>query len=194
VDGRLAKGQATKAQIVETATTAFADAGYDGVSIETLVTLTGVSRGALYHHFNGKEGLFLAVLETVEERVARTIIEGSRAASDPVAALRAGCGAWLELARDPEVRQIVLTDAPAVLGWEKWRDLDRRYGFGLLRAALEAHARAGRLSETRVDMFAHILLAAVLEAALLVARDDDPPTRLEAAREAMDEFIERLLS
>src|SRR4029450_4226177 len=90
-------------------------------SIEAVLREAGISRGALYHHFSGKEALFEAVLEQVGADIATKLAAAARDASDPVEALRAGCHAWLRLARDPTVRRIVLVDALPVVGWGKWR-------------------------------------------------------------------------
>jgi AcrR family transcriptional regulator len=193
VDGRIEKGESTRAHIVATATRIFTEHGYAQTSIETLIDAAGVSRGALYHHFPGKDRVFAAVLTAVEERVLATVVGAAQRASTPLAALHAGCTAWLQLARDPEVRQIVLIDAPAVLGWEAWRALDERYAFGLLRDGLAAMARNGALPQQSVEPYAHIILASVIEFSLVVARDPEPATKLAACERAMRELIDRLL-
>jgi hypothetical protein len=112
---------------------------------------------------------------------------------DPMQALRAGCRAWLRLARDPTVRRIVLIDAPSVVGWEKWRAIDERYGFGLLKAALGQAAAAGRIRPELTDMLAHVLLAALTEVALVVARANDSKAASRAAQTAIDELLDGLL-
>ncbi|HMG61774.1 MAG TPA: TetR/AcrR family transcriptional regulator, partial [Streptosporangiaceae bacterium] len=112
------RGQVTRAHLVDVATRLFAAHGYDGTSIEAVLADSGVSRGSLYHHFPGKDALFLAVMEAVGERSAEPVLEAMRDAPDPVAALRAGCLGWIRLAGDPVVQQIMLIDAPAVLGWQ----------------------------------------------------------------------------
>jgi len=187
------KGQATRTRIVDTAGELFAKAGYQDTSIEAVLGKSGISRGALYHHFRDKEELFVAVLEAVEARIADATVKASRGIADPVGALLAGCNAWLDVSRDPAIRQIVLVDAPAVLGWQKWREIDARYGFGLLKGSLRAAAEAGRLSPTLIEPLAHVLLAAVLEIALLMARANDAPGSVKQAKAALRELIEKLL-
>ena len=153
----------------------------------------GTSRGSLYHHFPGKEALFFAVLEHVETRMIE-VIDGSRAGiDDPVEALRVACLAWIQLAGDHEIQQIVLTDAPAVLGWRRFRELDEQTVLGEIRIAVDAAAQSGRVDPRHVDVFAHLVMAAVNEAAILVARSDDPVAKLPEAQDAFDEFIRRLL-
>jgi AcrR family transcriptional regulator len=188
-----AKGQATRAHIVGVAGELFAQAGYDATSIETVLARSGVSRGALYHHFEDKEALFTAVLEAIEARIAQATVEASRGIADPVEALRAGCNAWLDVSCDPAVRQIVLVDAPAVVGWQKWRDIDARFGFGLLKGGLKNAAAAGRLRADLVEILAHVLLAAVLEIALVMARAEDAAAAAENGRAALRELIDKLL-
>ncbi|HEX2890734.1 TetR/AcrR family transcriptional regulator [Vineibacter terrae] len=192
-DRKAAKGQATRAQIVQTATLLFSTAGYEATSIETVLARSGVSRGALYHHFASKEALFTAVLEAMEARIAQATIDASRGIADRVEAMRVGGEAFLELSRDPAIRQIVLIDAPAVLGWQKWRDIDARFGFGLLKGSLQAAADDGRLRPDLVDIYAHILLAALLETALVIARAEDPAAAARLGRTALQELIDKLL-
>ena len=187
------KGQATRTRILDAAGELFAKAGYQDTSIEAVLDKSGISRGALYHHFRDKEELFVAVLEAVEARIADATVKASRGIADPVGALLAGCNAWLDISRDPAIRQIVLVDAPAVVGWQKWREIDARYGFGLLKGSLRAAAEAGRLSPSLVEPLAHVLLAAVLEIALLMARAHDAPGSVKQAKAALRELIEKLL-
>ena len=104
----------------------FATHGYDGTSIQAVLAESGVSRGALYHHFPGKDALFLAVLEEVGQRLAAQGAAAAQDAADPVEGLRIGLMSWIRAAGDPVVRQIMLIDAPAVLGWERWRELDEQ--------------------------------------------------------------------
>ncbi len=192
-DKKAARGQATRAQIVQTATLLFSTAGYEATSIETVLAKSGVSRGALYHHFASKETLFTAVLEAMEARIAQATIDASRGIADRVEAMRVGGEAFLELSRDPAIRQIVLIDAPAVLGWQKWRDIDARFGFGLLKGSLQAAADGGRLRPDLVDIYAHILLAALLETALVIARAENPAEAARLGRAALQELIDKLL-
>ena len=187
------RGQATRAHLVDVASRLFAERGYDGTSIEAVLAEAGVSRGSLYHHFPGKDALFWAVLEGVAARVGQQLADATRDAPDPVAALRAECLAWIRLADDQVVRQTVLIDAPAVLGWERWRELDEQGSLRPIRAALDYAAEAGRIEPRHVDAFAHIVLATINEVALMIARADDPAAALTAGESAVAEFLDRLL-
>ena len=187
------RGRATRAHLVDVATRLFAERGYDGTSIEAVLADSGASRGSLYHHFPGKDALFWAVLESVAARVGQQMMDAERDAPDPVAALRIWCREWIRLAGDPVVQQTVLIDAPAVLGWERWRELDEQANLGWIRTALEYAAGAGYFERRHVDVFAHIVLAAVNEAALMIARADDPAAALPVGERAIAEFLDRLL-
>ena len=189
-DRRAERGEATRRHLVETATRLFAERGYEATPIELVLAEAGVSRGALYHHFASKEALFEAALDATQAGVAVAVRDAARRAGDPLGALRAGCATWLALAQDPVVRRIVLLDAPGVVGWERWREIDQRHSLGAVTASLRALASEGRLTRALVDVHAHVLLATLTEVALLIAQADDP----EAARERGEAVVERLLS
>jgi hypothetical protein len=107
--------------------------------------------------------------------------------------LRAGCNAWVRLAGEPVVRRVLLIDAPAVLGWRRWREIEEQYGLGMIKAVVYAAAEEGRLPFELVDSFSHMLLATVNELALLIALADDVPSAQASAQAAIDEFLGRLL-
>ena len=149
-----------------------------------IVERAGVTRGALSHHFRTKPALFQAVVEDVERDLTQRIAVTAMQASDPMEQLRLGCLAFLDAATDPAVRRIVLLDAPAVLGWQAWREMDAVYGLGLVSEALEHVMEAGLIERRPVQPLAHLLLAALNEAAMLVANAEDPgETRAQVGRE-----------
>ena len=191
MDKRVEKGRATRERLVQEATRLFAADGYEAVSIEQVRIAARISRGALFHHFASKDALFLAVLEATEEQVAAHMALAAGKVADPIAALKAGAAGWLRLAAsDAAVRRIVLTDAPGVLGWQRWRELDARYGLGLLRLGLAA---AG-VPDARLDLASRCLLAVLIELALMVAAaPDDAITTAEATAFAED-AVDRLFA
>jgi AcrR family transcriptional regulator len=193
-DKRLERGQETRRAIIETATSLFAEHGYAAVSIDAVLAACQISRGALYHHFQSKEALLEAVFEAVEIDVTNKVLSRAASASGAIEAVRAGCDAFLDLTQDPVVRQIMLTDAPSVLGWKKWREIDERHAFGLMKAALEPAAKEAGLPATLVDAFAHMLLASLSEVALMIAQADDPTAALENGRRAVRELVARILT
>ncbi|HEX5988912.1 MAG TPA: TetR/AcrR family transcriptional regulator [Solirubrobacterales bacterium] len=173
--------QATRDALIAAAGRLFTERGYDQVGTEEIVRAAGVTRGALYHQFGDKASLLQAVYERIEaestERVARVVL-GSELHS-PLAAMKAGIEAFLDECAKPELRQIALHDAPAVLGWERWREIGAANGLGLIEASLAASIEAGEMRPLPVKPLAHLLLGALDEAAMLVAREERPQDRAE---------------
>src|SRR5215208_4232549 len=134
---------ATQGALITTARQLFAERGYANVGTEEIVRAAGVTRGALYHHFDGKGGLFRAVFEQVEAEISERLASEALSRSDPWEAMVAGLELFLDLCTDPEVQRIALLDAPSVLGWEVWREIEGRYGLGLMRLGLENLMDAG---------------------------------------------------
>ena len=190
----VARGEATRGQLIAIARRMFADRGYEDTSIEAVLREAGVSRGSLYHHFAGKEALFEAVAEDVETSVGEQTLAAAGGSDAPVAALRAGFLAWIRLAGDPVVRRILLIDAPSVLGWERWRAMEEQHALGLIRAVLQVIAEEGKLQQELVGTLAHVLLASVNEVALLVARAQDQEAAMQAGTDAIDELLQRLFT
>jgi AcrR family transcriptional regulator len=190
---RAAQGRATRGQLIEVATRLFAEHGYEGTSIEAVLAAAGVSRGALYHHFPGKEALFEAVVVAVSDQVTVDLAAAVGGRTDPVDAMRTAALAWIGLAADPVIQRVVLVDAPSVLGWERWRDMDGGRTLGILRAMLQAVSDTGRLPSALVNPFSHMILAALDEIVLVVARADDPVAAVAEGRMAVEAFLDRLL-
>jgi AcrR family transcriptional regulator len=175
---------------VTAARTLFGARGYADVGTEEIVRAAGVTRGALYHQFRDKADLFAAVAEEVEAEIAERIASGADGFSaDPLGALRSGAQLFLDTCAEPEVERIILLDAPAVLGAEAWRDLAGRYGLGLVQLALQAAIDAGAIVPQPVVPLAHVLVGALNECALYVARAEDPA----AAREQCTAILDRIL-
>jgi AcrR family transcriptional regulator len=194
-DLRVEKGRATRERFIAVGRKLFGQYGYDDTSIDAILAATGVKRGALYHHFASKKALFDAVLDRAVADVADAVADAARAAGpDPVAALRAGCGAWLRFAMDRSIQRIVLLDAPSVAGWDRVREIDEVHTLGRLRRNLELIARTGRLPRDDVDLLAHMLLASLSEIALHIARASDQPAALAAGQAALELLLDRLLA
>lgn len=184
------RSETTRRQLVSAARTLFGARGYTDVGTEEIVRAAGVTRGALYHQFRDKADLFAAVAEDVEAEIADRIAAGAaQAAADPVGVLRAGARLFLDACADPEVERIILLDAPAVLGWQAWRDLAGRYGFGLVQLALQSAIDAGAIVALPVDPLAHVLIGALDECALYVSGAEDPA----AARQECTAIFDRIL-
>ena len=188
------RSAATRAALVTAARPLFADKGYAAVGTDEVARAAGVTRGALYHQFAGKEELFAAVFEQVEAEISDGIAAGLLAeGGDPARVLHDGIDAWLAVCAEPEVHRIVLIDAPAALGWERWREIGQRYGVGLVEAAVQSLIDAGVLPEQPVRPLAHVLIGALEEAALYAARAEDRETATAEVRAALVALVDGLL-
>jgi AcrR family transcriptional regulator len=186
------RSTATRGRILEAARALFAERGWAATSVDEVVRAAGVTKGALYHHFRDKTDLLRAVYEAQEQASIEHLLDRVDPTGDPLEALRAGSRAFLSECLDPTFRRIALVEAPAGLGWEEWREIDARYGFGLLRAGVEAAMDAGRLRRLPVDQIAHLLLAALSEAALLLGQSPDPEVDFDAIAGAFDALLDGL--
>lgn len=188
------RSAATRTALLQAATPLFAEQGFAAVGTEAIVQAAGVTRGALYHQFADKTELFAAVFEAVEAdlmtRLAALVAEA--APDDPLGALGAGADAWLEACADPVVHRIVLIEAPAVLGWARWREIGMRYGAGLVEAMLQAAIDAGQLRPQPVTALAHVLIGALDEAALSCAQADEPEQARAEMRAVLHDLIAAL--
>jgi AcrR family transcriptional regulator len=192
VSAKAAQSQATRARLVQAARELFGQRGYAGVGTEEIVRAAGVTRGALYHQFADKRELFAAVLEAVDADLIGEAMEQTEGIEDPLEALRTGLHGWLAAATQPEAHRIALMDAPAVLGWETWREIGERHGLGALLAALQAAIEAGALAPQPVRALAHVLMGALDEAALFVARAPDPETARAETAAVLDRVVDSL--
>src|SRR6201986_3112820 len=176
------RSESTRKALVGAARDLFEADGYDAVGAEQIVKAAGLTRGALYHHFpSGKPGLLEAVYEGVEaestERVAHVVLDSEM--DSPLAAMKAGIAAFLDECAEPGFQRIALHDAPAVLGWDRWREISASNGLGLIEASLIAAIEAGEIRPLPVRPTAHLLLGALDEAAMLLVRSSDPEGRAE---------------
>jgi len=184
--------EATRGRLISTARRLFAERGFAATSTEEILGEAGVSRGALYHHFPSKTDLFRATFEAVEDDLTAQVLAAAAGSgeTDPMRILELGFAAFLDQCVNPEVQRIVMLDGPNVLGWDTWHELDERYAFGTLKTVLTVAAQLGRIDEAAVDPLANLLLGAIMQAGMVVARADDP----EAAKRAMAESFARLVS
>ncbi|WP_420109444.1 TetR/AcrR family transcriptional regulator [Mycolicibacter arupensis] len=185
------RSAATRAALTTAARTLWGARGYAAVGTPEIAEAAGVTRGAMYHQFPDKAALFLAVVEAVEADVMARLAEAvaASASTTPAAALRSAAESWLVVADDPEVRQLLLLDAPTVLGWDGFRDVAQRYSLGMTEQLLSAAMQAGQLPHQPVRALAHVLIGALDEAAMVIATAEDP----EQARADVGIVVHRLL-
>src|SRR5690606_6457886 len=183
VASKAEQSEATRKALVAEARRLFAERGYADVGLAELVRAAGVTKGALYHHFGSKEGLFREVLRQVQGDVADRIEQAADALPDPWDRLSAGCRAFLSAGADPGIRRIMLIDAPAVLGWEEWRAMDEAASARHLADALADLVDAGAIAPRPIEPLAHLLSGAMNEAALWLARSTGPTDEEDTVRE-----------
>ncbi|MFD3675504.1 TetR/AcrR family transcriptional regulator [Streptomyces sp. NPDC058613] len=163
----------------------FAADGYHQVVLAEVARAAGVTKGAAYHHFDSKAGLFRAVVAEVQRELGERVAAAAVPYEDLWEQLRAGSRAFLAAGTDPAVRQILLVDAPTVLGWQEWRALDEEASARHLSEALTALAAAGIIADQPVEPLARLLSGAMNEAALWIAGGGDP----QAAERALDRLL-----
>lgn len=170
---RAAQSEATRRLFLRVARRSFATKGYTATSTEDVVRRARATRGALYHHFKTKTDLFQAVYEDVQADLARTIATAVDKETSPLRRLLAVIDTFLDECLDPAVQRIVLLDAPSALGWDLWREIDSRHGLALLTTELEHAMRDGSVETMDTESLAHLILGAVNEAAMAIARAHD---------------------
>jgi AcrR family transcriptional regulator len=175
--------EATTNALVDAAHELFARDGYEATSLDSVAARAGVTKGAVYHHFEGKRQLFEAVFAREVERLATPLIVAARK-KDPWDAFAAGCRAFLDECLDPELQRIVLLDAAAAIGWEEMRRLESPL-LEMMELGISKAAEAGRIAPRPPGPLARFLYGALCETAMVVARADDQKT---AHRQAVGEI------
>jgi AcrR family transcriptional regulator len=188
-DKRVAQGDATRAALITAARELFGEQGYVDASTDEIVARAGVTKGALYHHFGGKEDLFRAVFEQVQLDVSDQAV-AEFVGPDSWAGLVTGCSLWVDAHLDPAVARIVLQDARSVLGWQEVREIENRFGAVALRGALRKAMHAGVIERQPLRPLSLLLIGALSEACLYIADAEDPA----AARAEVGALITRMLS
>lgn len=188
------RSAATREALIIAARRLWGERGYTEVGTPEIATTAGVTRGAMYHQFADKAALFLAVVEAVEQDVMDRMaaMVASSGATSPADAIRAAVDAWLEVSGDPEVRQLVLLDAPSVLGWAGFRDVAQRYSLGMTEQLLGEAIKAGQLARQPVRSLAHVLIGALDEAAMLIATSEDPKKTRRETRQVLRRLVDAM--
>ena len=183
------RSEATRSQLLRIARLLFATKGFASVATEEIVRRSGVTRGALYHHFKDKKDLFRSVFEDLEKELTERIASAVQGESDPWRQQKRGWETYLDICSEPAVQRIAV-DAPSVLGWQAWREISDTYGGALVRAGIQNLIDAGLIKAQPVEPLARMLLGALHEAGLVIAGAKD----VKATRAEIGASIERLLS
>lgn len=194
------KGRRTQAQrrastrraLLDAARSLFAEKGYHGTAAEEIVGRAGLTRGALYHHFEDKKDLFRVVVDEMESEIDEEIEAAERAESDLPEAVLAGYRAFIDAVLDPEMRRTFFLDGPSVLGWE-WREIDARHAVGKIEEGLEALIAEGHMEPQPVKSLARLINGALLEAAFFVAVSEDPAVARDEVWGAMERLVRGLM-
>ncbi|MFE6068619.1 TetR/AcrR family transcriptional regulator [Streptomyces sp. NPDC056525] len=164
----------TRRVLLDTGLRLFAERDFSAVSAEELVRTAGLTRGALYHHFNGKPGLFEAVFEELERQATERIGAAVADLTDPLERADRAVRTLLDVSTEPTYRHIVLQQGPIALGWARWRELDQRHLGGMLLGIVDAALAAGRVRSYPADLIAGAFYGALTELALTISESDDP--------------------
>ncbi|ETA05844.1 MULTISPECIES: TetR/AcrR family transcriptional regulator [Gordonia] len=187
---------ATRAALIAAGRKLFGERGFADVGTQEIVDEAGVTRGALYHQFDDKKGLFTAVYDAVEQDVVTQIAERSAelAADNPIAALKSGMRLFLELCTEPSVHRITLVEAPSVLGWAQWRARGEEFGFALVERLIQAAIAAGQAVDQPTRPLAHVAIGALDEAALYVAAAQDRDAATAEVAAVLDRIVDSFRS
>jgi AcrR family transcriptional regulator len=176
--------EATTTALVDAARDLFARDGYDATSLDMVASRATVTKGAVYHHFEGKRQLFEAVFSREIERMTGPLAAAYTRKKDPWDAFKAASRAFLDECLEPGLQRIVLLDAPAAIGWEGIRRLEAPL-LELMELAISRASEAGRIAPRQPGPLAHFLFGAMCEMAMIVARADNPKA---AHRDALTEI------
>jgi AcrR family transcriptional regulator len=189
------RSAATKRALLSAARRLWGERGYAAASTPEIAEAAGVTRGAMYHQYANKTELFIAVLEAIEteviERLTRDVIAAEP--RTPAETLHITADAWLQIAVEPEIRQLMLLDAPSILGWAGFREISQRYGLGMTEQLLSAAIEAGQLRAQPTRPLATIVLAALDEAAMIIANAADPVRERQEVHTVIHDLIDGLL-
>jgi AcrR family transcriptional regulator len=185
--------EATRRGLLEAARELFASEGYVDVSIDEICRRARVTKGALYHHFRDKRDLFTAVFEEVEREWADELAALVAEERDPLERIQIVGDAFLDACLDPARQRILLLDGPSLVAWEELRQIDAGRGFGLIGKLLSDAMEAGQLERQPVGPLAHLMLGAMYEASLAIARDDDPARARKRIGAALTRLVEGLV-
>lgn len=184
----------TRKALIEAARRLFAANGYYNVGIREFAAEAGVTRGALYHHFEGKEDLFVAVMEDIQAELKANAATRHRASERPDrwTQLRQDLQIALDEMMEPAIVQILLIDAPSVLGWKRWREHRQTFGLAAIRKAIEGSVAEGLIAAQPAQELAHLISSSFNEATILIAYADDAEAMRVSAGKALDSLLASL--
>lgn len=166
--------ESTRDALIDSAVALFTERGYAGTSLDEIARRARVTKGALYHHFSGKQAVFEAAFDAVETEVKGRLEKILRGDGTPWERAVAGLREFISSCLDPAYQRIALHEAPVVMGWQRWRAAEERYSFGLIKAALQDLIDAGDMISVPVDVASRLLFGALSSAATEIAGSAEP--------------------
>lgn len=179
---------ATVAAILKAAGQLFTARGFDATSIDDIAGRAGVAKGAVYHHFKSKEQIFARVFEQMTAALVIEVVSAAAAGTSILDRFERGTLRYLTSIAGDKFRQVLLVDGPAVLGWEKWREIDARHFGGSMQAPMD-RKRLGRISPRELEAIGRLVSGAISEAALVCATSKH---RTRAARDFTSALLKML--
>jgi len=189
---KVEQGEQTIRELIAIARKLFSDKGYAYTSTTEIVKQAGVTRGALYHHFDGKEGVFRAVFESIQDDIGQAIMEAVMRTDDSWEQLVEGCKTFIAECANPQIQRIVLIDAPSVLGRETWRQVDEETTTRLLEVQLQAMYDAGTIKVRSPHVMSHVLAGAMNELVLWVVEAENSEQALYDAQAEIEVLLDGL--
>lgn len=184
------RSETTTLELIDAARALFAEQGFSATKLEDITELAGMTKGALYHHFDGKSALFRAVFEREQERLVQVSVEAFSRRRDPWRGFTDGCLAFLEASMEPAVARITLFDAHAALGWDQMRRIEDAGSLAMMIVGIDMAIEAGRIRSQPAEPLARLLFGAVCEAAMATVRAPDPPTCLRDTTKALRRLLD----
>lgn len=177
----------TRRALVDAAEVLFTRHGYAATSLDAIVAEAQVTKGALYHHYSGKQALFEAVFERVESVGAGSIRASLDGHQDPWEKALSGLHAFLEVVRQPSYSRIVIQDGPSVLGHERFREHEERSTFAYVLHIVESVLGDGdrALDPEMQHTFARIFFGAMSSSGISVSMSEDADAEAERVEAAI---------
>lgn len=189
------RSAATQQALIAAARRLWGERGYAEVGTPEIAEAAGVTRGAMYHQYADKASLFRAVVEAMDQEIL-VRLEASVAAKrpkTPADTMHAMADAWLDIAGEPEVRQLMMLDAPSVIGWREYREMSQQNAIVAAEELLKAAVEAGQLRPQPLRPLALVMLGALDEAAMYLATAENADEAREEARAVVRDLIDGLL-
>jgi AcrR family transcriptional regulator len=184
--------ESTRDALVDSAVDLFTKRGYAATSLDEVARRARVTKGALYHHFSGKQALFEAAFDVVETTVKTQLAEILTGPGSAWERASNGLRQYIKICLEPSYQRIVIHEAPVVMGWERWREAEDHFSFGLVRSSIQACVDSGEFEELPVEVTARLLFGALSSAATMIASAEDPKKTGAEVTATIIRMLERL--